>query len=287
MNRHNIAEIGNLLSGHMKKILRKISVLIRNRRGKGYIENFVRLFDVFGRSMHNEHFDMQTNGETRVMRIISGFRPACIMDVGSNTGDWIEMASGMNPSCSFHGFEPVPYTFESCKRKLGNNANVRLNNLALSDKNEGFVLHLGPVSETATAFNMEGSYFKKGYYSRSVTCQAIKGSDYVRDNGISKIDFLKIDAEGMDFRVIRGFEEEIDKVGILQFEYGIFNIGSRDLLQDFYNHLEERGFVVGKIFPRYVKFSGYHTSMENFYGSVFIAVKKENETLIRLLSTYS
>ena len=40
----------------------------------------------------------------------------------------------------------------------------------------------------------------------------------------------------------------------VQFEYGVFNIASRDLLVDFYRFLGARDFVVGRILPSRVTF---------------------------------
>ena len=66
-----------------------------------------------------------------------------------------------------------------------------------------------------------------------------------------------------------------------QFEYGVFNIASRDLLVDFHRLLGSRGFEVGKIYPRYVAFSEYHFDQETFYGGNYLAVRSEETTLIR------
>jgi hypothetical protein len=67
---------------------------------------------------------------------------------------------------------------------------------------------------------------------------------------------------------------------VIQFEYGIFNISSKDLLVDFYRLLSESGFVVGKIMPKGVIFRDYHFSMEDFYGNNYLAVKDTEKNLI-------
>ena len=121
------------------------------------------------------------------------------------------------------------------------------------------------------------------YYQGQVHCQIRKASAYVRKHQIERIDFVKIDVEGMDLKVIRGFEDTLDRVRALQFEYGVFNIASRDLLADFCSLLGSKGFVVGKIFPRTVSFFDYHFDMENFHGSNYVAVKADEESLFQAL----
>ncbi len=124
------------------------------------------------------------------------------------------------------------------------------------------------------------------YYTRQVRGEVKKAVDYVRLNQVGTIDFLKVDVEGMDLRVLKGFEDAIKQARLIQFEYGIFNISSHDLLCDFCELLGRNGFVVGKIFPRQVAFFDYHFSHEKFYGGNYVAVKKEEEALIADLASY-
>jgi hypothetical protein len=102
----------------------------------------------------------------------------------------------------------------------------------------------------------------------------------MQKHSIGTIDFLKIDKEGSDLWVINGFENALKKVKLIQFEYGIFNIQSKDLLVDFYTYLKNMGFVVGKIFPNHIDFSPYHFNMENFHGGNFIAINENEPEII-------
>jgi len=124
---------------------------------------------------------------------------------------------------------------------------------------------LGDHSWTATGCKIEGIKFHNEYYKNEIPCKVRKASDYIREQKLKCIDFAKIDVEGMDFQVIKGFEDEIRNVRVVQFEYGILNISSHGLLADFCRHLYDNGFVVGKILPRCVKFFEYHfNSVQGF-----------------------
>ena len=48
----------------------------------------------------------------------------------------------------------------------------------------------------------------------------IKISDYIDENKISKIDILKIDTEGYEYKVLNGAREEISKI---KYIYDIWN----------------------------------------------------------------
>src|SRR4029453_9944596 len=45
--------------------------------------------------------------------------------------------------------------------------------------------------------------------------QTIIVPDYLRDGGISSVDFLKIDIDGKDFDVLNSFDEALDALGVL------------------------------------------------------------------------
>lgn len=97
---------------------------------------------------------------------------------------------------------------------------------------------------------------------------------------------MKIDLKGMEYRVLSGFCDFLNKVSVIQFQYGIFNISSKDLLIDFYNLLTKYGFVIGKIMPNCEMCESYHYSMEGFYGDNYLAVKSSNLSLIAKLQNF-
>ncbi len=68
------------------------------------------------------------------------------------------------------------------------------------------------------------------------------GKNYIEENKIEQIDFLKIDVEGFELKVLKGFGEHLSKVKYIQFEYGT---GLRDAgsnLLEIVNYLKEFGF---------------------------------------------
>ena len=121
------------------------------------------------------------------------------------------------------------------------------------------------------------------HYTGSEVCPVTTGERYVKEQGIERIDMLKIDVEGMDLQVIKGFGDGLQQIKVIQFEYGIFNIASRDLLVDFHALLTAAGFRVGKIYPRTVEFFDYHYSREDFLGNNFLAVRREETELLARL----
>lgn len=270
----------------MKKILSYLARLLCTYRGTFFADTIERYCDSFHRVLNNVDFNMERNGELRVLRIISQSGPKCVFDIGANTGEWSQLFAKMNPSCFIHAFEIVPSTFEDLLRSTKDLGNVIPINLGLSDKEESISISLGNDSSMATGCKIEGMKSHNEYYSEEIKCQVKKASDYMIEKNLQYIDFVKIDVEGMDLKVIKGFEDLLRNVRALQFEYGIFNISSHDLLADFCRHLTEKEFLVGKIFPKHVKFFDYHFNMENFHGSNYVAVRADERELVKQLQQY-
>lgn len=271
----------------MKKIflraMSKLGRLLCRFRGNTFIDVFASGVDLFHRGLNNVDFDMASNGEMRVLDIISKKQPKCVFDVGANVGEWSLLVHRLNPGCVIHAFEIVPDTFNQLAKNTEGIPNVFRMNKGLSSESGMLDIYIGGGSETATAFKIGADSGHRESYKKAVRCETLLASEYIEANQISKIDFVKIDTEGMDLRVIKGFEDHIGKVAAIQFEYGIFNISSHDLLSDFCEYLRNKGFCVGKIFPNTVEFFDYNFHMENFHGSNFIAVNSSDKDLISAL----
>ncbi len=91
--------------------------------------------------------------------------------------------------------------------------------------------------------------------------------------------------EGAEGTVLEGFKQAIQDQGIsiIQFEYGPMNILARFLLRDAYDFLVQRGYVLGKIYPRGVEFRPYSFQAEDFVLSNYLAVLKDRTDLMQLL----
>lgn len=68
------------------------------------------------------------------------------------------------------------------------------------------------------------------------------GKDYIINNDIKNIDFLKIDTEGYELNVIKGFGDYIENIKVIQFEYGGTFLDNKTKMIDVINYLEQKGF---------------------------------------------
>ena len=117
--------------------------------------------------------------------------------------------------CLYHLFEPNKKFSETLRKKvarLGIN-NIIINEFGLSDKNENNSIYYEDAQSFVKNPFLENTDTGKRYSLKKL-------DDYVNENKIPYINFLKIDAEGMDYRIILGEANVVqNKTDYIQFEY--------------------------------------------------------------------
>lgn len=173
----------------------------------------------------------KTNGEHKFFWNIKD-NIKIIFDVGSRSDSEFIYFNG-----EVHYFEPVNDFIEQLKKQTNLNKISYFNNFGLGQENS------------------QSYYYPRyqSFYNRVNSCHVSddrnkillnikKGKDYVVENDIKYIDFLKIDTEGYEFNVLRGFEDSLKNVKIIQFEYGGTFLDNNVKLIDVINYLKQNGF---------------------------------------------
>jgi hypothetical protein len=114
-----------------------------------------------------------------------------------------------------------------------------------------------------------------------VECAVTRGDDYLADRRIPTVDLLKIDVEGGELEVLRGFERSLhgQRVGAIQFEFNAWAVQAGVRLLDYYDLLLPLGFTIGKIFPTYVEWRDYRPAHELLVRANFLAVHESRPQL--------
>jgi FkbM family methyltransferase len=248
---------------------------------------FFKALAGFGRALNrlyeNRNHDIYSNGEMAVLEKISKINPSIIIDGGANAGDYSLLVAQIIPGCKIYSFEPVESTYQKLLENKKEHYNIYPIKKGLYKENCSLEINLFNADEHSSLYDIQGLPEKS---SQKQIIELVRGDDFMNENNIDFIDFLKLDIEGAEYDALTGFENCIknSKVKAIQFEYGYINITTKKLLIDFYNFFEANDYIVGKIFPKIVEFRKYNFIYEDFIGPNFIAVKKTETKLINLLS---
>jgi FkbM family methyltransferase len=240
----------------------------------------------FGRSVNrlyeNRNHDISSNGELWLITRMARTNPGVIFDVGANTGKYCSQLLKYCSTARIYCFEPVQKTFEMLKAS-NRSDRVTFIKKGLFKENSQLEINIYPSHTHASLYDLKAIPYET---VGKETIELIKGDDFVEANRIDKIDLLKLDIEGSELDALKGLTKAFQskKVRAVQFEYGYINITTKNLLIDYYEFFEGLNYRVGKLYPQSVHFRSYKFKHEDFIGPNFVAVQKDDDELIRLLS---
>jgi FkbM family methyltransferase len=228
-----------------------------------------------------ESYDSASNGEYRLIDLLA---PHCstFVDVGANVGHWTEYFL-RNSSANGILFEPSEHCAALLKEKFQNRP-ITLRNVAVGDTN-------GSIS-----FVEEGEFGESSSVAETYIPSHRPGETVVKQVPIvtldqelmalnCNVDFLKIDAEGYDLKVLKGSELVLRKgrVRFVQFEYNSNWLGTGASLRAAKAFLEALGFEL-----LLIRSTGLHPLDYGLWGdyfrySNFFACRPEDRKMIEPL----
>lgn len=180
-----------------------------------------------------------------------------LIDVGSHHGETISLFRKNFSINSFFGFEPSPINYKILKNNIEklNDKKIKIFNYALGDKKGELQLNQSIESQSTTLLNVNkkskyfdrkkrvlslrsGEYFNETFFVKVETLK-----NFINENKINNIGFLKIDTEGYDFNVIMGLGDNIQKVRYIYFEHHFHDMFKKKYtLTKVHNYLKEKNF---------------------------------------------
>lgn len=168
-------------------------------------------------------------------------------DVGANLGQLSLFVNNINSQANIYSFEPFDPVYRSLYLKVKDIPNIHLNHLAISNETGIKPLYTAVGHEDDKNQESSLSAVQNGYY----IYQYINTStltDYVNNNNINNIFFMKIDTEGYDGVIIKNSEElfKNQKIKYLYFEFHYIwkRVDPTIALADIYNILVDSGYNV-------------------------------------------
>lgn len=178
---------------------------------------------------------------------------ATIFDVGANVGLLsLPFAKVLSPKGIVHVFEPDSEVFSDLLEniKINNFTNIIFKSLALQDDpnlnmitlHKRRAIHDDGRKNAGISTIESNPTYVVGH--ESVICSTI--DNYVHENSIKQIDFLKIDAEGSDFKVLLGSNKIIDlflPIIVYEFSPEVDRLVGISNTKDCFNFLNSKGYV--------------------------------------------
>lgn len=163
-----------------------------------------------------------------------------VIDVGANIGFFTILLSKLvKPSGKVYAFEPEPNNFYYLKKNTKHQKNIICNQTAVGAINQNVRLYI------SNELNVDHQTYDNGEKRSFLTVSCVCLDKYFPSP--KTIDFIKIDAQGFDFKVILGAKNLIKRSRRIKlmgefWPYGLAKAGSNP--KDYINFLKSSGFKV-------------------------------------------
>ena len=214
-------------------LIQNISRLSRFLRGKSYAS--ARLYNQYT----NKTFEVEVSDIAK--------NEGIFLDIGANIGEFSIAVAAKFKGIKIVAFEPDPVAIICLQFNIesSNLANrVTIINAALSDKSGSFPFYIATK-------NADSSFIQPKSFTEIIKVRSYRADQFMQENKIKSILFLKMDAEGFEPEILAGFGRRIYDISFFAIDVG----PERDGLEtvDQVKSMLESSKVRIKIFSEYGK----------------------------------
>lgn len=155
-----------------------------------------------------------------VVKLAQAGKCRSFLDVGANFGWYTTLFQRLTANLGeVHSFEPVPPIFANLKKNfelMGSPANVHINNLALGDERKEITINLfSGLSTGHASISNHGRDDAVPHVAQMNTLD-----NYLAENAVGEIDFVKVDIEGAEMSFLNGattlFKQKVPPVFLME-----------------------------------------------------------------------
>lgn len=171
-------------------------------------------------------------------RLLSVYRIKTVFDIGANDDPY---GMFLPESTKIYAFEPNQVAFKKLQANVKSRPNFETYRLGMSDKVGKLILwdqkdNSGSAMSSIYKQPLEITYKLK---IKKTTVSVTTIDQFMKQKNLNSIDFLKIDTEGHEYKVLLGARKALkqNKIGIILFEFNDMNVYSRVFMRDFFELL--------------------------------------------------
>ncbi|MCF6355442.1 MAG: FkbM family methyltransferase [Candidatus Polarisedimenticolaceae bacterium] len=166
---------------------------------------------------------------TKLVQAVPNVESPVILDVGANCGLFSALAAQRFPSARIYAFEPAPDLSLLAKENLKDHGCTVVQK-AVADKSGKATLFINKKSQQTNSI-IHDAVAAVGEVSGEYEVETISLDDFIRAEGIDKVDVLKIDVQGAESAVLAGAVETLSKTRALIIEVTFLDPGAQEIMQ--------------------------------------------------------
>jgi FkbM family methyltransferase len=209
------------------------------------LNKYIYLLSLRGLGVLNYKSDRQSGEASFLISHFSNGKNGVVFDVGANVGNYSKKLRKINKNINIFSFEPHPFTFkklESNVKSLG----IKVFNVGIGDSAANLKLYDYESNDGSEHASLYKDVIEALHGGKAVEhdVRVISLNEFAIEHQIERVVLLKIDTEGNELAVLKGFEQYIreGKVDLIHFEFNNLNVVSRVFFKDFWDYLPNYDF---------------------------------------------
>jgi FkbM family methyltransferase len=148
------------------------------------------------------------------LSIIKNLSFTNFIDVGANNGQFSLLVNYLNPNIPIFAFEPIQSCYDNLNNLFKNNKNIKTFNIALGKKNKTEVFYITDNNDSSSFYKPLDKKYK---IKQSLNTKVKSGADVLKKSFL-KNSLVKIDVQGYELEVLKGFSDSIENIKYILIE---------------------------------------------------------------------
>lgn len=171
--------------------------------------NITKYWDFFKSniSIIQPNYKKQTNCIDDLNKIFTSQQIKVIFDVGAHEGKVVKKLNQKFSKASIYAFEPFSISYEKLLQATRLNKNIRAYSFALSSLNGSENFFINNFSETNSLLpskKLNSKIDNLTFNKDRIPVQTVTLDSFCSDQSIKSIDFLKLDTQGSELKILQG-----------------------------------------------------------------------------------
>jgi FkbM family methyltransferase len=195
-----------------------------------------------------------------------------VFDVGAQHGDYVEEALRVvDRRLKAFCFEPQDASFEILRARYASDPRVSLHKTAISKQVGVAELFFQEQGESVASLCRQSDAQTNAQNVRVTTVD-----QFCDENGVGRIQFLKIDTEGQEMEVMQGASRMIQegRIDFIQFEFGDTFLHTPYHFVDIWDYLSERYVIYRILRHGLAELKRYSHDLEIYKNANFLSIRR-------------
>jgi FkbM family methyltransferase len=169
-------------------------------------------------------------------------------DVGANTGQYAKMLQDTGFKGTIYSFEPQSQAFSKLHKKAVGHSAWKTFNIGLGDTDGTAIINVSKNSVSSSILDMNKLSVDIVPETEYISKEEIKVSrldTFLKEMNFSKRFFLKIDAQGFEWKILQGAEDCFNNIYALELESSYVSLYKEEkLFDEMKRFIESKGFYL-------------------------------------------